>query len=580
MSIDYIHSNDLKNSLNDFSKGDFFSLFKLVLKHSYDTYDIVNDKDLILNLLSLKSLNHSQLEIVDLLLDNRVDISSTFTPKDDSFLFKTIKYWDLENKQNIPYFLYLIPYLNDDSVSKLLKQANFSSVENKKDLAEKLVIHFFNNGYTESLMGLKSEYFLISALERYENNYTINVNNQEKKVNLEELLFSKFLDNPKLLTAYAEIFYNSMEHCADKWISHKLDEEPKNIKQISKFIDVNFDKLNDEGKERIIAETLYKTDNTQLTKEALKKINISRIKDYKPNHIPIWINSGSHQDKTIYKTLLKSGVNLFDYYPFGNKLFISSVSEDIYRKDVMANLEKQGIDRKEFINLLFSPNHTPGITTNNFSLLVAMGESTFNDIVNLSIEDLSLINKQFKKENYDKKSVTDKLELLNEVIQKTFLAPTYDGEQIYYRTSIIKKEVNFNLWIDSEYNLSRNNNSEPHLIKEHLSLLEQINPSDYGSKYDFRKDYFKCIRTMFDYYSVQNIGEKTEFYNLYMKMIDYVSTDKTLPWNDILDNLNKNSSKKESFEEGSRLIFNYLHKISLNNTFTSEIKPERTKLKI
>ena len=68
-----------------------------------------------------------------------------------------------------------------------------------------------------------------------------------------------------------------------------------------------------------------------------------------------------------------------------------------------------------------------------------------------------------------------------------------------------------------------------------------------------------------------------------MKIIDYVSTDKKLPWNDVLENLNKNSSKKDSFDEGGKLIFNYLHKISLNNTFESTVKQEKTekiKLKI
>ncbi len=582
MSIDYIHSLDLKNSLQDFSKGNFFSLLKLVIKNSYDAYDIIQDKNLVLNLLSLKPLSANQSEIIDLMIDNRVDIGEKLTPDDESKILKVNKIWGIENQNELPYFLYLIPYLNDECTSKLLRQANFSTLENKSEIAEKLVIHFFENGFAESILALKSEYFLISALERYENKYTIIRNNEEKKVNLEELLFSKFLDNPNLLTAYSETFYNSIDHCADKWISHKLDEENKNIKQISKFIDINFDKLSDEGKERIVAETLYKTDNLQLTKEALKHFDITKIKDYKPTHIPIWINSGSHKDKDVYKLLLKSGIELFDYYPYGNKLFISSISENIYRKDVMSNLEKQGIERKEFIKLILEPNHTPGILTNNFSLLLVMGDSNFNDLINISIEDLALINKNFRKENYDKKSVIQKLELINNYNSKTFLAPTYDGEQIYYRTSIIKKEINFNLWIDNEYNLSRSKNETPHLVKEHLSLLEQLNPKQENI-YNFRQDYFKTIKTMFDYYSVQSIGEKTEFYNLYMKIIDYVSTDKKLPWNDVLENLNKNSSKKDSFDEGGKLIFNYLHKISLNNTFESTVKQEKTekiKLKI
>jgi hypothetical protein len=578
MSIDYINSKDLKDSLNDFGQGNFFSLLKLVIKNSYDAYDIVHDQELILNLLSLKPLHQNQSDIVDLLIDNRVDVSHIFKPKDPNTISKTKKYWGIETDQELPYFLYLIPHLNDESVSKLLKQANFTLTENKKEIAEKLVIHFFNNGYSDSILALKSEYFLVSALERYENKHTILVRNEEKKVNLEELLFSTFLDNPNLLVPYAETFYNSVDHCADKWISHKLDEENKNIKQISKFIELNFNKLSEEGKERIIASTLYKTENLQLTKEALSKLNITKLKDYKPTEVPLWINSGSHKDKTIYKKLLNSGIKLFDYYSWGNKLFLSSISEDVPRKDIMSNLENQGIDRKELVHLFFEQNKTPGITTHNFSLLVAMLDSSFNDIVNISLEDLSLINKNFKKETYDKKSPTQKLELIDYYIKKTFLAPTYDGEQIYYRTSIIKKEINFNLWIDSEYNLNRNQTSVPHLIKEHLSILEQIDPSH--SAYDFRKDYFKCIKQMFNYYSVQTIKEKTDFYNLYMQMIDYVSTDKSLPWNEVIENLNQNSTKKESLEEGSKILYNYLHKISLTNTFNNTSKTEKSKLKI
>lgn len=581
MSIDFINSNDLKNSLQDFSKGNFFSLLKLVIKNSYDAYDIIQDKNLILNLLSLKPLHQNQSEIVDLMIDNRVDIGEKFNPQDETLLKKTNKFWGFDfNRKDLPYFLYLIPYLNDECNSKLIKQANFSSVENKGEIAEKLVIHFFENGLSESLLALKSEYFLISSLERYESKYKINTNEQEKLVNLEEMLFLKFLDNPNMLIPYSEIFYNSIDHCADKWMSHKLDPENKNIKQIIKFIDLNFNKLSEEGKERIVAETLYKTENLQLTKEALKHLNISKIKDYKPSHIPIWINSGSHKDKGVYKTLLKSGIEIFDYYPYGNKLFISSICEDIYRKDVMSHIEKQGIDRKDLVKLLFSQNHTPGIVTNNFSLLLIMGDANFNDILNISLEELSFLNKNFRKDVYERKTTLQKLELLNEYISKTFLAPVYDGEQIYYRTSIIKKEINFNLWVGNEFNLSRDQNQTPYLINEHLSLLEKLEPQYSENIYGFKQEYFKCIKTMFDNYSIQGIKEKTDFYNLYMKIIDYVSTDKTLPWEDVLENLNKNSSKKESFEEGSKLIFNYLHKISLNNTFLTTNKVEKAKFKI
>lgn len=580
MSIDYINTNDLKSSLNDFSQGDFFSLFKLVIKNSYDSYEIIQDKNLILNLISLKQLNNNQDEIVDLIINNRIDLSSLFTPNEEKLIKRNKNYWTNLDLQELPYFFYLIPHLNDENISKLIKQCNFHSLENKKELSEALVIKFFENGFNESLISLRAEYFLIAALDRYENKYKKLIDNKEKEINLEELAFSYFLQNPKLLVAYSEIFFNSIDGCADKWISHKLSEEPQDLKQVSKFIDLNFEKLTEEGKERIISQTLYNTKDTTLIKEALKHLGITKFKDYKPKYVPIWTKSGSHQDKSIYKSLLKSGVNLFDYYPFGNKLFLSVISEDIDKSSIASNLEKIGVNKKEFLIELFSENKTPGIKTDNFSLLLTLRDSKFNEIINFSTDDLTLINKQFKPSNYTKLNLKAKLELIDEILNKTFLAKVYDGEQIYYRKSIVQKEINLNLFIDNEYHLGNFNKNVPHLVKEHFKLLEQINPQDFDSKFDYRNTYFKCILNMFDSYSSQNIGEKSEFYNFYMNIIDYVSTDKNLPWDNILENLNKISESKESFSEGSKIIFNYIHKIALSNTFLVENKQERPKFKI
>jgi len=575
MSFDYLDEKKVEKSIIDFSEGNTFPLFKLALSSLYDARKILDDQNFIINM--FKNLNNYQekMEFIDLLIDKRIKFLTEVDSNDTSHLNRYNITWGNKLPEKTPLIFHLIPYLQDGHLAKIVQDGSIYSITENPDiklLAETLTIDLFKKGFKESIISLKDDYYIFNHLNVYDKK-TFAEGKEEQT--LEEHLFEFTLNNPDLLEAFSRITYSGLDSTSDKWLNTQLEKEKKDNSAIQKFLDNTFPKLSEEGKESAIAYMLYKTDDLDFLKIALNKIGVDKIQDYKPNKIPLWLQSAQHNNKSIYRKLLRTGTQLFDYYAPANRTFLACMVDGLPRKDFKLLLEEQKIDLKSFMkDLLDSQVDSQQQVYTNFSLLYTTGESFFTDFLNFKVNDLEIYSKDFKESKYSKLKPIQKLTLISEILDKTYLAETYVPEGIYYSKHIKKAELNFNLHMSHEYH-PRNS---IHLIEEHLTLLEQTN---FKGK-DYRPIYFKIAKQMFDHYSSGRIHEDTDIYKLYNKIIDYVGTDKSLDWKDLNEKLNSEeiSKSKNDFQEGSINLFNYLNKVCLSHTLASEPIIERKKFKI
>jgi len=164
---------------------------------------------------------------------------------------------------------------------------------------------------------------------------------------------------------------------------------------------------------------------------------------------------------------------------------------------------------------------------------------------------------------------------MNNIIDKTFLAKHYSPNDVtYYFKSTEEKEINFNLYMSKIYNP----NESIHIIDEHLSLLEQV---DFN-KYDYRMKYFEIVSKMFNFYATPKININSDIYKTYVKIIDYVGTDRSLDWESVKTYLEQEKFivNQDSFSEGGLALYKYLYKVALSNVLKQSNKIENKKLKI
>lgn len=359
----------------------------------------------------------------------------------------------------------------------------------------------------------------------------------------------------------------------------QLDKDRRDNIVIQKFFDTVFDQLSDSGKERIISKTLYKNSDLDFTMLALEKIGVNSFSEYKPKHVPIWLDAADHKNKAIYRRLLRSGVSVFDYYKGSTKTFLSVILDGLpsnNAKNYLPNiLAEQKIDYKTFIKeLLDNKIDEEGKPYTNFSLLISSMNSTVIEHLNLQLEDLANYSKKLNPQKYETLKLKEKFELLNDVMDRTFLADTYVPVESFSKKHIEKKAINFNLYIHNQY-YSRNPVT---LVDEHLKLIEQVDPETH----DYRGKYFKIVSQIFDQYGTNGLEDSMQLYKTYMKMIDYVATDKSLDWSSLADYLSseKVNKDKSNFYEGALNLYNYLQKVCLSHTLTQAAIPEKKKYKI
>lgn len=570
MGFTYLQNKDINASLQDFADGNIFTLFKLALSNMDDPREILDNQFILKIISNINNINKNS--FIDLLIEKYIDFNAIYEEQDSVRINHYDIFWQKKKSNKSPFFLHLLPYLNDEQFSKILNKGTIHKIDEVYGkISEDLIINLFDRGFNKSIIGLKEQYFLISNLNLYDKKIFIEGENEKS---LEEFLFEKVLKNPDLLKSFTKLSYYSFDSICERWLENVLSKEKIDNNLVKSFLDKNMEELTDEGKETIIAYMLYKTENLNLLFYALNKINIKSIKDYSPKKIPIWLKSGEHKNKLIYKKLLKNGINMFDYYEPTNKIFISCIAEGTQQNDVKKIIEDQNLDLRQFYQELIEEKID--INNNkftNFSVLLTARAYYLKEILNISIEDLGYISNKYKNEKYNKMNDSKKLSIINELIEKTFLASTYCPKKMLYGKYIKEAEINFNLFAMNEYNPKRG----IYLIDEHLNLLEKVK-----TEKDYRPLYFKFLKKLFSYYGSKYINEKTEIYNTYNKIIDYVATDSTLDWKQLTENMNTEEQKKIQIEcsDGSLNLINYINKVCLSYEILQKKKIEPKKFKI
>ncbi|NCQ51783.1 hypothetical protein GW796_07810 [archaeon] len=576
MRFNYINEDNIQKSLIDFSNGDTFSLFKLALSSLDSPGNLLNDSNFIINMFSIVDKEEDKNFLFDLMISRNLNLIRNYIEIDDKKITKFNKFWDSQIPNDAPIIFFLLPYLNDKQFSTILKDYSISKLkdeEKTKILIEPLVLSLFKNGFHNSLSELKNEYFILSSLATYEPK---KVHGFEDELSLDEAFFKYCLKNPLLLDVYSKITYSSLETKSDSWMNYHLNQEKIDIPLVISFIETIFPLVTDFGKETIIARTLSQTKNFDLLKVALNKHGTSNISSYFPEEIPLWAYSSEHKNPIIFKKLLNNGADIFDYFPISNTIFLSSILDsNTDNKDFKTLLSENKIEYKTFLQKLFEQKtDNNGTTYNNFALILTTGEAKYNSILNINYDDLEILSKKFSKQNLEKTGINKKLQLISNILEQTFFAPVYAPSTTYSSTYLKEREINFNVYLSNE-SFSR---KSIFLIDEHLSLLSQND----NLEIDYRGKYFQIVSQLFDFYGTKKIKESTERYQLYMTMIDYCATDKTLNWNLALEKLNHQSitDEKINFYEGSMNLYNYLNKICLSHTMTENNVIEKKKIKI
>ncbi len=576
----YINENDIENSLNEFSKGNTFSLFKLALSNIYNQRELLNTPGFIVNLIKNLNPQDDVENYLNLILDNRCDLTVLYEETNQSNLKDFRNFWGEKISSPTPLIFAILPYLTDEQSSKLLKN-NFmyrlSEMPSVVSEAPELLYSLLNKGHSKTLVSMKEEcYFFDSQnLKLYDKQ---KFPGYEEEITLDELIFQYAIKNPELIEIHSKLTYSGLASLSDRWLTHHLDQDRKDNILIQKFIDTVFDKLDENGKELITAQMLYKTNDLDFLQICLNKMGVNKIEDYHPQKYPIWIKSADHKNKSIYRKLLRSGTDLFSLYPDSNRTFLSSIVDGFPRKPNLKEvLAEQKIEYKDFIkDLLEIKTDARGIQYNNFALCLATGDSSIIEHLNLNFEDLENYSKKFKVGRYEKLKTEEKLTLIEDILNKTFLAPTYCAEGVYYVKHIEKCAIGFNMFMANQYgNIQKNN-----LIHEHLTLLEKVDIQNPA--HDYRKEYFKIAKYLLEPYPIRHININSEHYNTCIKIIDYVATDKTLNWQELYSTLKEERYQKdfENYSDGAKNIYNYLQKIALSYTLVPQNIYEKKKLKL
>lgn len=576
----YTSDDDVVNSLKSYSEGDTFSLFKLALESLYNARGLLEDSTFVVNMFNnIRNINDKN-AFINFILDKNIYLDREHTENNPEHLKVFNDYWKNSISQPAPLLFFIIPHLNDEQLVKVFEEGMLGEIpygENSKKLADSLIIKFFEINYYKSLIALQEHRPEIPNKVSFYETKIYPGQTEEKYLND---VLNDFMENqPALLIPYGKIQpYNFIDK-SEQWFTNQLDKERRNHILIQEFFDKVFDHLPQNGKELIAARSLYRTNNLDYTMLALNKMGIKDISDYKHTEYPLWLYAADHENKSIYRKFLRNGVSIFDHYSPSNKTFLTIMLDSKgYKENLFDFLEQQKIDKKDFIReLLEKKTDTNGVEYSNYSLISSSQDTRTLKSIDLKFSDLDVYKKKFTIEKFNSLPIKEKLNLLNDVIDRTMLAPTYmlnSSSNKYYRDSLEKKAINFNLFV----NTLSHYDDFGELVEKHLELLEQVDPSVC----DYRPKYFNVVLQMFDRYDSGYLTTTHNLYKIFSKIIDYTATDKSLDWQAVSEAISKQSviDKKTNFEEGSFDIYNYLNKICLSYELKTTSSPDKKKLKI
>jgi hypothetical protein len=581
--MSFIRDEDLKSSLIDFSEGNTFNLFKLVFNSSYESNSLIRDGKFTLNLLKNTKNTQDLTELITIIKDHRPDYSQDYFETNELNLKKFNDFWKGTVPNPCPLLFALIPHVSDSTLSQLIADTylyGLSDNEVVKNHSQDIVKILFENSYASTVLLLREKNYLFdsTAISLYEKK---KFEGYEEETSFETVLFDYSIKDPKLIIPLSKLCYIGTESFSEKWLKYHFEKEKQDNPTIQKFIDEVLPSISEEAQEHAISSMLYKTKDLDFLMASLKKIGVEDIKSYKPKTTPIWANCSSHENKSIYRKLMRNGIGLFDHYPSAHRIFFAELLNGIstYKKTKKEILESQKIDFKFFIQeLLEEKEDVKGVKFNNFSLATSTSDSYINEFLNLNISDLEEYSKFFSEDKFSKAKPERKLELLDNILLKTIFAPTYAPEGISWRKEQIeKRKINLNSMIANINGYSPSKSI--HLVDAHLNAIAEADPKKCN---DYKSFYFEAVSQIFDIYGSSRIESKTDLSKMYLKMIDYIANDSSLNWEKIQENLNSEKLQKEKidFYEGSKEIFNYLSNVCLRHTIKPTSLPQSKKIKI
>ena len=576
----FYNDEEIAKSLKSYSNGNTFSLFKLALDSLYNSRTILDDSKFIIDMFKNIGNDNDKISFLNFIIEKNIALDDLYTETNTEDLEKFNEYWKNSIEQPAPLLFFIIPYLQDEDLVKIFEEGKLyelSYLPNNKNLAENLVIKLFEKGQYKSLISLKENHrYFIDKISFYD---TKIYPGQTEEKYFSDVLISFIEEEPKLLIAYGKFQSYSFIDKSEQWLTNQLDKERRNHILLQDFFDNVFPELPEMGKELIVARTLYRTNNLDYTMMALNKMGITDISDYKPNDYPLWLYAHDHQNKSIYRKLLRSNVDLFAHYAPSNKTFFTTILDGPGYKETLDDfLNEQKIEKKDFIKKLFEKHiDKDGIEYFNYSLVSGCGDTRTLKIINLQFNDLILYKKKFAPEKFNSLTIKEQLNLLNDVMDRTMLAPTYiynSHLNNYAKESLKKKVINFNIFTE---NLS-NNMLSSDILEKHLELLVQVDPNIC----DYRHKYFEIALKMFQRYDFGYLNKSQDIYRIFVKIVDYIATDKNLDWKSLNEGLISDYvvNKKPNFSEGAMEIYNYLDKVCLSHELTKSSAIEKKKLKI
>lgn len=589
MSFDYLYFNDDEKLkvLKEFSQGNTFSLFKAVFASFDSKNSLLKDDDFILGLLQNLDENGKS-EFLDYFVERRYKLNHDY--RADEKLFQKIqKFWNEPVPNPMPFLMAAIPFLSDENCEKIINQWEWWSTRDNpgfKEMIHNMIVTFFDKGYEKSILALKSDYSCSNQIKLDESEKEINPETNNP-FTLGELLFNKVLDNPNLLQAYSALTYYGKSFHTQEWLMKHLEKEPIDKEKIKAFFSSNLLNYEQDEQEKLISLTLHKTKDMELLTHALSLIGCQNIYDYKPKFCPVWKEIASHQDPKIYKRFLRFGIKMFDYYEEENITFFHHFVGSLNSYNFSGELKKQKIKEQALIEGLFKKYTDKDGNKENFFTIVSTNltsNSNVSKVLNINLEkldNLGFVDRKLKDSQYKDLGNEQKLMVVEQVLEKSFFKPIFQTKNDdYYNKDRIKKEITLNLYIN---NLSSYSNEDIWIVSEHLKLLESISP-EKDKLHDHRKIYFKVLEHMFDSWFMRYLETSSKIYPTFIKLIDYVATDKSLDWKGLEGKLSQQLEKINKYgsplQEGGKNIYNYLQHLCLQYNLPSEPTLEKKKIKI
>ena len=557
----FLEDGDKIELLKLFIQGDKQSLFDAIFE-SINNRELLKDGNFFISLL-ISSDEKIKKKYLDKYIDEFYNFDKIIEVSDEN-LKKINNFWFSNLENNMPIYLAIIPFLSDNLATEVLSQSNVWDLgrTDDKTMPKNLLITFFMKNMPESLAIVKNEWVFSN----------IEWNEQEDfyglTTTLKEYIKKVCDDNYNMLSLYAQFNYLDNFSVHFEWLKDKMENPVLNKIKIKDFLKDKmscFDKIE---QERLIALTLYNNSNFSLTKYGIKLLGYNNLKDYiKSAQVPLWIEVNN---SNVLSSVSELGYDPLEFFEHAdnfllNKVFELDVSNYQYVCDYY-NITKEKI----FSQLLKKYTFSNSSEISYCSLFSYYLNNKVNHIFKFDISelnDLNIIDDRYKNKKYELLSDEEKLDVLNNFLNKTIFQKSY--------TKYSKFSKNYE---SNKYNLSELCSDQSlWIISEHIRLLDKFNIKNFNDKYS------NYLENLFDSYSIYYLDIKSKTYDFLINIINFLSNDDLLDWPQLSEKMTKLQEKRANkynitISPSCKNIISLVSSIALNKSL--DIKSEKKKIKI